>query len=412
MAVLTRWLVDAQDPDRPTWDQYRPAPTRASMWWQLALMVAVTALFWTPALPGQLAQDPPVLLVVDIVVGLGCYAIIGLRRRWPVPVAVVINAASIFSGFSGGPAYLSAGTVGTRRRLGEILLVMAVVFVSAVAFSMIQPVSYSETWWSAILTNLVYAALPLVVGVVVGARWEMLWTLRQRTLEAEAERDSQALAARREERTAVAREMHDVLAHRISQLSMHAGVLAFRDDLPADQLRQSVRLIQNAAEQAGQDLLDIVGVLSEDPGQSSGRGVDEIVALVQDARAQGQEVDLHLDLLDQETMPPPLAHAVYRSAQEALTNAGKHGGGGVRITITGDPKSGVTLRAVNPLGKGTRVPGAGLGLTGLAERVRLLDGRLAHGSVGEQFVLEVWLPWSGNPRPGPRTSQEETTTDS
>ena len=84
------------------------------------------------------------------------------------------------------------------------------------------------------MINVTFMASVLGWGMYVGSRRELVWTLRQRAERAEAEQELRVAQARSNERARIAREMHDVLAHRISQISMHAGALAFRDDLTAD----------------------------------------------------------------------------------------------------------------------------------------------------------------------------------
>ena len=98
----------------------------------------------------------------------------------------------------------------------------------------------------------------------IGSRRELLWTLRNRAETAEAEQELRVSQARSNERARIAREMHDVLAHRISQISMHAGALSFRDDLTADEMRDSAAVIQEKAHEALTDLRGVLGVLRDD----------------------------------------------------------------------------------------------------------------------------------------------------
>ena len=97
-------------------------------------------------------------------------------------------------------------------------------------------------------------------GMYIGSRRELLWTLRQRAERAEAERDLRVGKAQSDERARLAREMHDVLAHRISQVSMHAGALSFRTDLDAVALRSGIAEVQSTANEALTDLRNVLGV--------------------------------------------------------------------------------------------------------------------------------------------------------
>jgi signal transduction histidine kinase len=195
--------------------------------------------------------------------------------------------------------------------------------------------------------------------------------------------------------------MHDVLAHRITQVSMQAGALAFRDDLPADELRRGLTQIQGRANEALHELRGVLGVLRDD---ATGELVDQpqptyddIAQLVADARSSGVHVRYD-DLVDRvdERVPDVVGRTVYRIVQEGITNARKHAHGALlSIQVSGDPEHGIDVLLRNPLGfASTATPGAGLGLVGLAERAELRGGRLEHRLDGSTFVLHGWIPWA------------------
>jgi signal transduction histidine kinase len=93
-------------------------------------------------------------------------------------------------------------------------------------------------------------------------------------------------------------------------------------------------------------------------------------------------------------VPGTTARTAYRVVQEALTNARKHAPGQpVRIALDGTPGSALRVDVTNPLGAPTEIPGAGTGLVGLTERVRLAGGRLDHRATATEFVLTASLPW-------------------
>src|SRR4029079_4824335 len=133
-------------------------------------------------------------------------------------------------------------------------------------FTTMQP-DDGDPWWVDLLINSVVTAGVLGWGMYVGSRRELVWTLRQRAERAEAEQELRVAQARSNERARIAREMHDVLAHRISQISMHAGALAFRDDLTAAEMRSSAQVIQEKAHEALADLRGVLGVLRDDAGE-------------------------------------------------------------------------------------------------------------------------------------------------
>ena len=253
------------------------------------------------------------------------------------------------------------------------------------------------------VVNLVVNAGMMGWGLYIGSRRELLWTLRARAERAETEQDLRLAQARSTERARIAREMHDVLAHRITQVSMQAGALAFRDDLDSDRLREGLGQIQGQANDALHELRDVLGVLREDdPGPATARPqptYDDIAALV--VEAQDPRPRRRLDRrasTPRRPVPPATGRTVYRIVQEGITNVRKHAPGSeVAIRSTGDPRSGITVVLANPLGRPRERrahPGAGLGLVGLRERTELRGGRLDQRTEGATFVLEAWLPWT------------------
>jgi signal transduction histidine kinase len=192
--------------------------------------------------------------------------------------------------------------------------------------------------------------------------------------------------------------MHDVLAHRISQISMHAGALAFREDLTADEMRGSAGVIQAKAHEALTDLRHVLGVLRDESGELTHAPLPtyaDVPALVEEARQSGMTVTLIDRLAADQPVPDAAGRTVYRIVQEGLTNAHKHAPGStLSIELSGSPDEGIEVVLRNPLGFGGTTPGAGLGLVGLTERAELRGGRLEHGRDGSSFVLRGWIPWA------------------
>ena len=218
----------------------RPDPQpRLTAWgqaWRLVLCVAISAVAWPQYALGQWDTDRR-LFWLDGAVGAVALVAVLWRRRWPLPVALALNAATVVSGAAAGPATLALVSLATRRRALPIAAVSVVAFAAGMVYVVTTPrVGVGLPWVDAGVT-LVAVAATVVLGLYIGSRRELLWTLRQRAERAEAEQELRAGRAREHERARIAREMHDVLAHRISQISMHAGALAYRSDLGADQMR-------------------------------------------------------------------------------------------------------------------------------------------------------------------------------
>jgi signal transduction histidine kinase len=385
--------------ERPSPELYQPELTPWRQAWRVLGMLAVVAVAWGPMVARQVHR--PGLLWLDVTCGAAAFVLVFYRRRWPVTIAVVTGALSAVSGIAAGPAVLAAVSVATRRRLWQVAVVGLVNLAAGQAVIHVQPADGSQPAWLNVTVNLVFTAGVLGWGMYIGSRRELIWTLKHRAERAEAEQELRVASARSNERSRIAREMHDVLAHRISQISLHAGALAFRDDLPADQMRASAAVIQEKAHEALTDLRGVLGVLRDEvtgePLDAPQPTYDDVPVLVEEARRSGLHVEYD-DRLDADpaAVPHVVGRTIYRIVQEGMTNARKHAPGALlTIRVSGSPDDGIDVLLRNPLGFGaSRTPGAGLGLIGLAERAHLRGGRLEHRRDGSAFVLHGWIPWA------------------
>lgn len=367
---------------------------------RLVGMLVISALALSAAIQ-EGSRDTAWPVAAEVVGAVAAYVLVWWRRRAPMTVFLVVNLLAVVSGVAAGPAVLATVSVATRRHPRELVAVAVLSLVSAEVYAQLTPAP-SEPWWVTTSANVIATIAIIGWGMYIGSRRELLWTLRQRAERAEAEQELRVSRARVGERTQVAREMHDVLAHRISQISMHAGALAIRDDLDADALRAGAGTIRERANEALTDLRDVLGVLRDtESGELTGRpqptyaDVDELVAR---AREDGLRVDLDDRVAHPDAVPEGAGRTVYRIVQEGLTNAAKHAPGTtVSVTVAGGPEDGLTVEVCNPrpVGPptGPRPPGSGLGLLGLSERTALRGGRLTHRDDGETFVLRGWVPW-------------------
>ncbi len=259
------------------------------------------------------------------------------------------------------------------------------------------------------LINITAIAVVTAWGMFVRARRQLVWTLRARAERAEAEQRLRADQARAAERTRIAREMHDVLAHRISLMALHAGGLQVARDLTDTQVRETAGLLRSTAQQALEELRGVIGVLREDPaGEGSSDASDarpappqptlrDIPRLVEDTRRAGARIK-YSQAVDGE-VPDGVGRDAYRIVQEALTNVAKHARGtATSIQVTGSPGGGLHVAVRNrlPVGvpAGPVLPGSGTGLLGLRERVGLAGGTLTHGATADgEFVVDALLSW-------------------
>jgi signal transduction histidine kinase len=231
----------------------------------------------------------------------------------------------------------------------------------------------------------------------------LLVSLRERAERAEADQRLHEDRARMAERARIAREKHDVLAHRISLLAMHAGGLEVRPDLPRAEVQATARLMRSTARQALEELRSVIGVLRTEYGDPAPAvrqpALADIDRLVEETRRAGADIDFAIEVHDAETVPAALGRDVYRIVQEALTNVGKHASGAAAtVKVTGAVGQGLHVSVRNPISVGAArspiLPGSGAGLLGLQERVQLSGGTLVHGPDGSgDFVVEADLTW-------------------
>jgi signal transduction histidine kinase len=194
--------------------------------------------------------------------------------------------------------------------------------------------------------------------------------------------------------------MHDVLAHRISLLSLHAGALEFRPDAPPEEVARAAGVIRSSAHAALEDLRAVIGVLREaPPGEAPERPqptLADLPALIEESRDAGMRVTFSSP--DLVAPPDSLGRNAYRIVQEGLTNARKHARGStVDVVLAGSPEAGLEIEIRNRLPVGavaSSIPGAGSGIIGLSERASLAGGRLEHGRTeAGDYRLWAWLPW-------------------
>ncbi|MCZ4498049.1 MAG: histidine kinase [Marmoricola sp.] len=381
-------------------DDYNQPLTRWGHVWRTLLCLAVSGVAWADVFVRQV-QDHPGLFALDVAGGVVSYVLVFGRRRYPFQIALVLAVLGVFSASSAGPAVLALISLATRRKIPEIVAVGAVSIVTGQVFVAYQPTSSTDPLWVNFGFVIVITVAFSAIGMYFGSRRELLWTLRQRATQAEAEQELRVDQARSAERERIAREMHDVLAHRISLVTMHAGALAYRTDLPPEQVRETAQLIQAKAHEALADLRQVLGVLRspEGTGDRPQPTYGDLDALVAESGASGMVIDFASDLPAGQQPPDQVGRTIYRVVQEALTNARKHATGThVAVQIVGRPEDGITVTVRNATRVGALgmplTPGAGLGLIGLRERAELAGGTLTTVLTPEAFSLRCWLPWT------------------
>ncbi|MFI5496766.1 sensor histidine kinase [Actinoplanes sp. NPDC051859] len=324
---------------------------------------------------------------IVLAAGLVGSAALWPRRRWPLCSAVA--GAGAFA-LTGNPVPLlgglyAAGRYAPRRRgwLGGIAA-----WAGYATWSWLDAgrLTLDEAIFPPLGVGLV-----LLIGVHQATREALVVSLREQTRLIDTERllrDEQARAA---ERAHIAREMHDVMAHKVSLIALYAGALELRaDDDP--KLRDSASLIQTTAREALTDLRDVLGILHdglEPPGPEA-----TLTTLVAASARAGQPIELSDDAGE---LPAATARVVYRIVQEGLTNARKHAPQApTTVSVCRADDGSVAVSVCNELtataGPTGKLPGAGSGLAGLAERIRLAGGSLRSGPVHGGWRLSAVVP--------------------
>ncbi|OOC53951.1 MULTISPECIES: sensor histidine kinase [Nocardiopsis] len=387
-----------------------PMDTRSARWgspWTVAAVVALVGLQVAATVWARWGEHAdPWSRWLDLSVGILACVLSPALLRWPVAGALGSAVLAVLS-----PAATPVVALGVlqvaRRRAFPLAVAVATTAVAAHAVQgLLQPSNgISYAWWLA----LVAAASGALVcwGALVRARCALVMSLSERAHRAEAEQGRRVAEARMLERTRIAREMHDVLAHRLSLLATYAGALEYRPDAPPEQLSRAAGVVRTGVHQALEELREVIGVLREEDAGDEGSPqpvLTDLPRLLEEARAAGEHVDLHDTVADPAALPASTGRTAYRLAQEGLTNARKHAPGQpVSVLVEGGPGEGLVIDLRNPVPgpDGTApigeqpllTPGSGTGLVGLTERVRLAGGRLDHERTREGFHLRAWLPW-------------------
>lgn len=371
-------------------------------WLSTVFAVVIGGLLWLSVASDQW-QSARTLFWGDLALGVASLAAMQCRRRWPFAVTVLTVAATAVSVSAIGPWIVCQVSLSARRRWREILPTAALSVLAGQASLAVQP-NRTMSWYVNLLFCVLAAGVVVAIGLYLGARRDLIASLHDRAERAEREQALQVSTARAGERTRIAREMHDVLAHRMSLVAVHAGALAYRTDLSAAETRETAAIIQANSQRALADLREILGLLRD-----TERGIDvthhrpqptlsDLDSLLDDERAAGAHVMLRSDLEDLDALPESIGRSAFRIVQEGLTNARKHAPHAmVTVELTGHPGNGLDLSVRNPVRVGGELngkDGAGFGLVGLAERAAASHGRLEHGLTRNgDFVLRAWLPW-------------------
>jgi signal transduction histidine kinase len=325
-----------------------------------------------------------------------------LLRLWS-PAVAVIGAAALFGWWPASGVALAigafevAGALSVRRRIAVLALAAAIGFgvgLQSTDLPVVTVIAFHA------VTVLVCLALPAWARTALGRADRVVRALRERTGYLEENYRLAHSAARLQERSRIAQEMHDQLGHRLSLITMYAGALELR---AADAGSGQAKLIRGTAQTAMSELRDTLGLLrsgdSEDmPLRPLGTGGlrSDIERLVSESRAAGVDVTLNWQGADLNEVAASIRNATHRIIREALTNVHRHAAGAAATIDVNHDRDLVRLRIVNgsgALSPGLVPAGTGLGLIGVRDRVLLLGGDFTSGQLrGGGFQVAAELP--------------------
>jgi signal transduction histidine kinase len=377
-----------------------PPLTRWGVTWRYLSAIAVGGLAWG-AIAGPQWQQARGLFFLDLSVGLAMLVVMAFRRRWPLQVGTIGALAGAVSASGVGAGMIAFVSMSTRRKWAEMVPVGVLGVACSQLFYEIEPPADNQSpWYVNLAFGIVFTGISIAIGMYVGARRELVATLQDRAERAEREQALRVAQAQAHERTRIAREMHDVLAHRMSLVAMHAGALAYRDDLSTVEIRETAEVIQANSHRALADLREILGVLRDLDESVPNRPqptLADVDTLVADERTAGARITVKNGLAADAEVPQSIGRTAYRVIQEGLTNARKHAPNTqVDVIVDGAPDDELSVEVRNrlPVGRGESTVPRGFGLVGLSERAAIAHGRIEYGRTPDgDFVVRAWLPW-------------------
>lgn len=327
------------------------------------------------------------------------------RRRQPIATTAFLLVVMMFwalAGYGDGQelalvvAVYGVGRYSTDHRLSLITLT------AVVAVSILGTVIDTHQRID-ILPAIILTALPWYVGRRIHNRGDYLTLLRERAERLEADQQARARQAVADERSRIARELHDVVAHQVSMMTVQAGAAKTiaRDDL--DTAIGAMRDVETAGRQALGELRHLLGVLRPPADKTDELGpqpgLADITTLAEQLGHTGADVTLtSAHLLD--ALPASVDLSAYRIVQESFTNIVKHAGPSPTVAVSvGLDDSGLVIEITNTTTTTSHdLPGSGFGIAGMRERATLLGGTLDAAPLPpDRFRVRAHLPFTVEP---------------
>lgn len=389
-----QWSAWHGGPPPPEWHMPRWAslwlPVILSFLVQVPVAIAFVRLY-------HLSQTQALISIAIALVGP--LALIA-ARRFPGPVVAVTSVGASLDLFYNehiGPPYvaLAFGIVSAIVRNARIWAWISIAVAWAATIAVAVALGNDR------LTAGRIAATTLGILIVVGIG-EGIRSRRERSAEFRRRVSQRRQTEVQAERVRIARELHDVLAHSLSQINVQAGVGLHLMEKQPDKAKEALASIKDTSKTALDEVRTVLGVLRAEGGADPSAplvpepDLSRLPGLAASVTAQGVEVRLD-DRLPAEQVPKPVQLALYRIAQESLTNVTRHAEGATRATISLERRDGFYRLEVRDDGngsvQGTASEAGGRGVLGMRERAELLGGHLTAGPAdGGGFVVVAELP--------------------
>ncbi|WP_435603283.1 sensor histidine kinase [Streptomyces sp. bgisy130] len=348
-----------------------------------------------------------------------------VRRRFPaacvVGLAALMGAVPSVALLTAVAAYTATRQLRTSRQRAGVLLGAAALtmLVGAVLAPAVELGSSLFGLALGAVLAVSTVVVPGLVGTAAGQQGRLLRALRERAAAAEEARRLAESESRMRERSRIAAEMHDLVGHRLSLVSLHAGGLEMALEKAAPELRDEAAVVRRATRDAMQELraaLGVLGPLESDTGtgaltDATGTRAD-IEALAEESRRGGIPVELCWEGADLDARQARVRRAVHRVVRESLTNVHRYAAGShvtVDVRHTGERVVVRVRNGVPPTRPAASTGlGSGRGLAGLRERVALLGGELeAARTPGGGFTVAADLPADPGPGAEPTDARPE-----
>jgi signal transduction histidine kinase len=371
----------------------------------LALLACIQIWLFDRFRPPMLAPSPggpgiPETSLVPYLLVIGVFLPLALRRVWPWVALAVSAFFAILYGYHPGPATFtmlgpmigmySVAAYARRRYSGLVALLVTglVVAVPAIAFTSTRGAAQAVGTFALL-------AAAMLFGDTTRNRREYVAEVEHRAAETEQRMEEEALRRVEEERMRIAREVHDIVAHSLSIVTVQSAAATALIDSDPERARESIEHVRATSKQALTELRSVLDVLRTGEGDAPlapTADITQVESLIEPVREAGLTVDLEVQG-DLTTVPAFASVSAYRIVQEALTNVVRHARArSVRISLA-QQTGHLEIEVSDDGDSSSAAESAGHGLRGMRERVEALGGTFASGSSdGGGYAVRATIP--------------------